>query len=337
MAKKQQLKNDHRLQIVNLKRQHVSNRNIAIQLDCSVRTVQRVWSRYRATGETKRATGSGRRKKGTHREDRGLVLSSRLSRFSTARQLTEQWNMHTLKDLSIKTARRRLHERLLYGRIARQKPLISVVNRKRRVSWCKRVKAWTVQENWRHIVFSDECRFVLSSDDRRVRCWRTAGEACDPSLLNFRTRNNISIMVWGCMSVHGLGELIVVDGNMDHRKYIGVLEKCLLPSIPNMFGDRCHPFIFQDDNAPCHRPRAVDDWLEDHNIRRVMWPAQSPGANIIENVWNDMSKMVLMDRPTSKQSLLKSVFRARESISTARIQQLYDSLPRRVAAIIRCR
>jgi len=158
-----------------------------------------------------------------------------------------------------------------------------------------------------------------------------------PSLLNFRTRSNISVMVWGCMSVHGLGELVVVEGNMDHRKYIDILETGLLPSIPNMFGDRNHPFIFQDDNAPCHRPRAVDDWLEQHDIRRMMWPTQSPDANIIENVWNDMSKMVTRDHPTSKQSLLNSVFRAWANISPIRIQQLYDSLPRRVAAISRCR
>ena len=337
MARYRQLNNDHRRQIINLKRRNITNARISIQLNCSVRTVQRVCSRYRNTGSSDKLALPGRSRKTTALEDRRLILMSRLSRFDNARQLTVRWNNFSNKNVSVKTVRRRLHAQRVYSRVARLKPLISVRNRQRRVTWANRIRNWTVQDNWSYIVFSDECRFGLMTDDRRVRCWRTAGEAFEPDALNFRVRSNVSIMVWGCISIHGVGELVLVDGNMNHQKYIDVLETGLLPSITNMFGDRNYPFVFQDDNAPCHRPRAVDDWLNEQDIRRMMWPAQSPDANIIENVWNDMSKLVANDRPTSRQTLIDSVFRAWASIRPERIRQLYESLPRRMAAMIRSR
>ena len=320
MARYRQLNNDHRRQIINLKRRNITNARISIQLNCSVRTVQRVWSRYGNTGSSDKLSLPGRPRRTTAREDRRLILMSRLSRFDNARQLTVRWNNFSNKNVSVKTVRRRLHAQRVYSRVARLKPLISVRNRQRRVTWANRIRNWTVQDNWSYIVFSDECRFGLTTDDRRVRCWRTAGEAFEPDALNFRVRSNVSIMVWGCISIHGVGELVLVDGNMNHQKYIDVLETGLLPSITNMFGDRNYPFVFQDDNAPCHRPRAVDDWLNEQDIRRMMWPAQSPDANIIENVWNDMSKLVANDRPTSRQTLFDSVFRAWASIRSERIR-----------------
>jgi len=50
-----------------------------------------------------------------------------------------------------------------------------------------------------------------------------------------------------------------------------------------------------------------------------------------------MSKLVTNDRPTSRQTLVHSVFRAWASIRPERIRQLYESLPRRMADMIRSR
>ena len=49
MARYRQLTNVHRRQIINLKRRNITSGRISIQLDCTVRIVQRVWSRYRNT------------------------------------------------------------------------------------------------------------------------------------------------------------------------------------------------------------------------------------------------------------------------------------------------
>uniref|UniRef100_A0A667XDL6 Transposase Tc1-like domain-containing protein n=1 Tax=Myripristis murdjan TaxID=586833 RepID=A0A667XDL6_9TELE len=129
MARYRELANDHRRQIINLKRQNISNARIAIQLNCSVRTIQRVWSWYRYTGSSDKIHVPGRQRKTTSREDRRLFLMSRLSRFSNVRQLTERWNAFTNANVSVRTTRRCLHAQKIYSRVSRQKPLISVHNR----------------------------------------------------------------------------------------------------------------------------------------------------------------------------------------------------------------
>ena len=60
-------------------------------------------------------------------------------------------------------------------------------------------------------------------------------------------------MVWGCMAANGVGRLEVVSGMMNGTKYIDVLERKMLPSARSLFSD--NQWIFQDDNAPCHRAR----------------------------------------------------------------------------------
>lgn len=62
-----------------------------------------------------------------------------------------------------------------------------------------------------------------------------------------------SIMVWGCMSAHGVGEIVMCEGRMDSKRYIQVLETALEPSFNKMFGDTNMDSVrFQQDNAPCH-------------------------------------------------------------------------------------
>ncbi|GFU90768.1 transposable element Tcb1 transposase [Trichonephila clavipes] len=44
-----------------------------------------------------------------------------------------------------------------------------------RLQWCQARSMWNVTD-WQKVVFSDESRFVLGTDDNRVRMWRHPGE-----------------------------------------------------------------------------------------------------------------------------------------------------------------
>ncbi|GFT65117.1 transposable element Tcb2 transposase [Trichonephila clavipes] len=48
-------------------------------------------------------------------------------------------------------------------------------HRQLRLQWCKARSTWNVSD-WQKVVFSDESRFVLRTDDGRVRVWRPPGE-----------------------------------------------------------------------------------------------------------------------------------------------------------------
>ncbi len=133
----------------------------------------------------------------------------------------------TGRPISRKTVRHRLHGVRMFSRVARHKPLNNVVNRQKRVRWARRIQNWAV-DHWSRTIFSDESRFNLSFNDGRVRCWRTPDEADHPSTQHPVTRSTVPVMVWGCMSIHGVGHLTVIDGNMDQFKYIDTLQKNLL-------------------------------------------------------------------------------------------------------------
>ncbi|GFS61930.1 transposable element Tcb2 transposase [Trichonephila clavipes] len=47
-------------------------------------------------------------------------------------------------------------------------------HRQRRLQWCQARSMWNVTD-WQNVVFSDESRFVLRTDDNRVPVWRRPG------------------------------------------------------------------------------------------------------------------------------------------------------------------
>ncbi|UYV66702.1 SLC4A11 [Cordylochernes scorpioides] len=76
--------------------------------------------------------------------------------------------------ISTRTISRRLVANGLHScRPLRRLPL-TPPNRRQRLEWCRARLTWMTE--WHRVVFSDESRFCLSSDSRRVRVWRRRGE-----------------------------------------------------------------------------------------------------------------------------------------------------------------
>ncbi|GFW73644.1 HTH_Tnp_Tc3_2 domain-containing protein [Trichonephila clavipes] len=59
-------------------------------------------------------------------------------------------------------------------------------HRQLRLQWCHARSVWNVTD-WQNVVFSGESRFVLGTDDNRVRVWRRPGERYNSPTLFYVT------------------------------------------------------------------------------------------------------------------------------------------------------
>ncbi|UYV78221.1 hypothetical protein LAZ67_16000539 [Cordylochernes scorpioides] len=204
-------------------------------------------------------------------------------------------------------------------------------NRRQRLEWCRARSTWMTE--WHRVVFSDESRFCLSSDSRRVRVWRRRGERSNPAAIVERpTVRQRGIMVWGAIAYDSRSPLLRIQGTMTAQRYVDdVLRPVTLPylqGVPNA--------LYQQDNARPHTARISQQALQD--VQMLPWPPYSPDLSPIEHVWDIIGRRLhALPQPCSEDELWQMVEREWRAIPQDAIRTLIDSLPRRVAACIAVR
>ncbi|UYV67514.1 hypothetical protein LAZ67_5001032 [Cordylochernes scorpioides] len=204
-------------------------------------------------------------------------------------------------------------------------------NRHQRLEWCRARSTWMTK--WHRVVFSDESRFCLSSDSRRVRVWRRRGERSNPAanVERFTVRQR-GIVVWGAIAYDSRSPLLRIQGTMTAKRYVDdVLRPVTLPylqGVPNA--------LYQQDNARPHTARISQQALQD--VQMLPWPPYSPDLSPIEHVWDIIGRRLhALPQPRSEDELWQMVEREWRAIPQDAIRTLIDSLPRRVAACIAVR
>ncbi|GFV84985.1 transposable element Tc1 transposase [Trichonephila clavipes] len=109
------------------------------------------------------------------------------------------------------------------------------------------------------VIFSGESKFNIFGSDGRCTVWRKPNTALDPKKLRPTVKDGGgSVMVWGGMASNGVGNLVFIDGIMDHKLYIDIHNNNLKESAKKLGLDG--NFIFQQDNDSKHTARNVKMW-----------------------------------------------------------------------------
>ncbi|GFW37740.1 transposable element Tcb2 transposase [Trichonephila clavipes] len=103
---------------------------------------------------------------------------------------------------------------------------------------------WNVTD-WKKDVFSDESRFVLETDDNRVRVWRRSA---------YDSRSTLNVM----------------RGTLTGQRYVDdILRPHVEPFLNGLPGA-----IYQQDNARPHTASVAQDFLR--HFQTLLWSARSP-------------------------------------------------------------
>ncbi|UYV82055.1 hypothetical protein LAZ67_21000606 [Cordylochernes scorpioides] len=302
--------------VIGLKRAGWSIRQIAADTHLGASTVHRLWRRWLEQGNVAIYRNVGATRVTSARVDRRIFRQAVAAPQATCTAILQHVQDTLDHSISTRTISRRLVANGLHSCRPLSRLPLTPPNRRQRLEWCRARSTWMTE--WHRVVFSDESRFCLSSDSRRVRVWRRRGERSNPAAIVERpTVRQRGIMVWGAIAYDSRSPLLRIQGTMTAQRYFDdVLRPVTLPylqGVPNA--------LYQQDNARPHTARISQQALQD--VQMLPWPPYSPDLSPIEHVWDIIGRRLhALPQPPITQDAIRT---------------LIDSLPRRVAACIAVR
>ncbi|GFX20815.1 transposable element Tcb2 transposase [Trichonephila clavipes] len=122
-------------------------------------------------GTHARKTGSGATKKTLRREHRKIVRQALVDPTVTRSTIRA--------DVGVAIVPQTISRHLAEANLKSKRPFralpLTPEHRQLCLQWCQARSMWNVTD-WQKVVFSDESRFVLGTDDNRVTVWRHPGE-----------------------------------------------------------------------------------------------------------------------------------------------------------------
>jgi transposase len=307
-----------------------SQSEVARALRVSQSTISRLWHRFQQTGSSAPAPRSGRPRVTTQAQDRYIRVTHLRHRFQSASVTARA--LPGGRRISVQTVRNRLHTTGLHA----YRPLRGNVLTRRhcqaRMQWANQHLQWTLANNWRHVVFSDESYFLLQHHDSRRRVYRRQGERYHQQCVDEAPpHGGGGVMVWGAITNTGRSQLVEVPGRLNAQHYV---QDILQPhALPLLAAPRAQ---FQHDNARPHTARLTTNFLAANNVNTLPWPSLSPDLNPIEHAWDELGRRLnaRVNAPPTRRQLFQALQQEWDNIPQPTLQRLIASMPRRCQAVI---
>lgn len=332
LQKRKEISRDIRKLIVKLRNDGNSYGEIAKIVQISRAIVQTIIKNYHSTNTTENKHRSGTPSKLSDREKRNIIRivtdEPRTNAVNIAKDLekSKQMSIHP------ETIRNVLRANEFHSRIPRKKPFISEANMKKRLEFAKLHKSDDMSF-WKNVIFSDESKYNIFGYDGKQRVWRKPNTAMAiQNLLPTVKHGGASVMVWGCISAAGVGNLVFIENNMDRYVYLNILKTNLKTSVAKM--GLSGKWIFQQDNDPKHTSLIVKEWLLQNVPQQLHSPPQSPDLNPIENIWDELDRRIRKNKITCKKDLKKALVEEWDKIGSDETTNLISSMPKRIQAVL---
>ena len=212
-----------RVQIVKQFKNKVSQHTIAKNLGISSSTVHKIIKKLRESGKI-----SARKRQG-----RKSTLN--------ARDLWSLWwhcikNRHQcVKDIT-NTVRGYICKCKLKLYYAKRKPYINNTQKRRWLLWARAHLRWT-DAKWKSVLTSDESTFQIIFGNCGCCVLWAKEEKEHLDCYQRKVQKPASVMVWGCVSGHGMANLHICGGTINAERYIQVVEQYMLHPSNILFMD----------------------------------------------------------------------------------------------------
>ncbi len=182
--------------------------------------LSRLHQRFEETGLYHDRPRSGCPRALADRQDRYWRTNARRNRLALVPTLRNNLQNATGVRVSVQTVLNPLHADVLNARRPAVTPRLTPRHRQTRLAFCREHVDWSFQA-WSCVVFSDESRFCVSTNDRCQRVWRTRGQCfAECAIVEHDHFGGPSVMVWPGISIGGRTDLHVFQPErIDARIY----------------------------------------------------------------------------------------------------------------------